>query len=141
MEATDKQILDLLKQDGRMSYTDLARSLGMSTSAVHQRVRRLEERGVIVGYRALVDPAAENRTLTAFLYLTPMGAPELEEVASQLSDLTELSACYSVAGTESYLLVARVASPEALEQLAWEVRRRTGMSTRTQVVLTTKFER
>ncbi len=56
MEELDRQIVDLLVKDGRMSYTDLGKATGLSTSAVHQRVRRLEQRGVIRGYAAVVDP-------------------------------------------------------------------------------------
>ena len=55
MEQTDRRIVDLLRADGRMSFTDLGKQLGLSTSAVHQRVRRLEERGVLAGYAARVD--------------------------------------------------------------------------------------
>ncbi len=137
----DRRIVRLLQEDGRMSYTDLAKATGLSTSAAHQRVRRLEARGIITGYRATVDHAQEGRPLTALLFLTPAGSPDVTELSGQLEDLDELSACYSVAGEESYLLVARVADTAALEELTWEVRRRTGMMTRTQVVLTTKFER
>ena len=53
MEAADRRIIDLLREDGRMSYTDLGKAIGLSTSAVHQRVRRLEERGAITGYAAV----------------------------------------------------------------------------------------
>ena len=96
---------------------------------------------MITGFRAVVDPAVEGRPLTAFLLLTPVGGVDMEELSDHIAEIDEVSACYSVAGEESYLLVARVASPEALEALAWRVRRSTGMSTRTQVVLSTKFER
>jgi len=141
VEEIDRRIIALLKTDGRMSFTDLAKATGLSNSAAHQRVRRLEDRGVITGFRAIVDPAVEGRPLTAFLLLTPVGGVEMEELSERISAIDEVSACYSVAGEESYLLIARVANPEALEALAWRVRRATGMSTRTQVVLSTKFER
>lgn len=142
MEDLDERIIALLKTDGRMSYTDLAKATGLSNSAVHQRVRRLEERGVIRGYRAIIDAAATGRPMTAMLYLIPTaGGFDQEDITPLIEDLSAVSACYSVAGTESYLLLARVSAPEELESLAWEVRRRTGMNTRTQVVLSTKFER
>ncbi len=124
-----------------MSFADLARATGLSTSAVHQRVRKLQDRQVIRGYRAIVDPAAEDRPLCAFLYLTPVGSGEVDDVATRLDDLADISACYAVAGDESYLLTARVRDVRALELLAREIRQRTGMATRTQVVLNTKFER
>ena len=58
MESMDRHILGLLARDGRMSYTDIGRATGLSTSAAQQRVRRLEQRGIITGYRAIVDPQA-----------------------------------------------------------------------------------
>ena len=67
MEAADRRIIELLRGDGRMSYTDLGKAGGLSTSAVHQRVRRLEERGVITGYAATIDPTALGTPLTAFV--------------------------------------------------------------------------
>lgn len=140
LEDTDRRIVDLLTQDGRMSYTDLARGTGLSVSAVHQRVRRLEQRAVIRGYTARVDPAAIGLPLTAFVALTPIDPAAPDEVPAQLADLAEVEDCHSVAGTESYLLMVRVASPVALEGLLAELRARCGMATRTTVVLSTPFE-
>ena len=67
VEDLDRRIVEQLAADGRISYTDLGKSLGMSTSAVHQRVRRLEQRGIIKGYSARIDHGATGRTLTAFM--------------------------------------------------------------------------
>ena len=69
MESTDQQILELLAHDGRMSYTDIGRETGLSTSAAQQRVRRLEQRGVITGYKAQIDPESLGLMLTAFISL------------------------------------------------------------------------
>lgn len=71
MEELDRQIVQLLVADGRMSYTDLGKATGLSTSAVHQRVRRLEQRGVIRGYAAVVDPEAVGLPMTAFISVKP----------------------------------------------------------------------
>jgi len=141
VEDTDRRIVDLLLTDGRMSFTDLAKATGLSTSAVHQRVRRLEDRGVIQGYRAIVDPVAVDRSLTAFLSLTATGGIQPEGAVEALAELPEISACYSVAGRESFIVIVRVATPNALEELLNEIQRRTGMSTRTTVALSTKFDR
>ena len=118
VEETDRLLVELLLSDGRMSYTDLAKATGLSTSAAHQRVRRLEERGIIRGYRAIVDPVALDQALTAFLSLSSPGGPDTRDVSELLAELPELKACYSVAGTDSYLLMARVASALELEALA-----------------------
>ena len=65
-------LIEALMADGRMSYTDLGKVIGLSTSAVHQRVRRLEERGVLRGFRAVVDPDALGLALTAFISVKPI---------------------------------------------------------------------
>lgn len=140
MEDTDRAIVRLLTVDGRMSFTDLARATGLSTSAVHQRVRRLEERGVIRGYAAVVDPDAVGLLLTAFVSVSAFDPSSLDDVPGLLADIVEVEACYSVAGAESYLLKVRVTSPTALEDLLARIRGVANVGTRTTVVLSTPYE-
>ena len=140
MEETDREIVRLLARDGRMSYTDLARATGLSTSAVHQRVRRLEQRGVIRGYTAVVAADAVGLPLTAFISVTPLDPAAPDDAAGRLADLPEIEACHSVAGEESYILKVRVASPGALEDLLSRVRSAANVRTRTTVVLSTPYE-
>lgn len=140
MEDTDRAIVRLLSVDGRMSFTDLARATGLSTSAVHQRVRRLEERGVIRGYAAVVDPEAVGLPITAFVSVSAFDPSSLDDVPALLSDITEVEACHSVAGAESYLLKVRVTSPSALEDLLARIRGVANVGTRTTVVLSTPYE-
>lgn len=140
MEDTDRAIVRLLSADGRMSYTDLARATGLSTSAVHQRVRRLEERGVITGYAAVVDHEKLGLPLTAFISVTPFDRSAPDDVPQRLESVEEIEACYSVAGEESYILKVRVPSPSALEVLLSRLRSVANVSTRTTVVLSTPYE-
>jgi Lrp/AsnC family leucine-responsive transcriptional regulator len=140
VEDLDRQILRLLSRDGRMSYTDLAKATGLSTSAVHQRVRRLERRGVIKGYAAVVDTEAIGLPLTAFISVKPLEAGAPDDTPERLADLAEVEACHSVAGDENYILKVRVASPGDLETLIGVIRSKAGVSTRTTVVLSTPFE-
>jgi Lrp/AsnC family leucine-responsive transcriptional regulator len=140
VEDTDREIVRLLARDGRMSYTDLARATGLSTSAVHQRVRRLEQRGVILGYTAVVAADAVGLPLTAFISVTPLDPAAPDDASQQLADLPEIEACHSVAGEESYILKVRVASPGALEDLLSRVRLAANVRTRTTVVLSTPYE-
>lgn len=140
MEAADRRIIDLLRSDGRMSYTDLGKAIGLSTSAVHQRVRRLEERGIITGYTAVVDASALGTPLTAFISVAPLDPSAPDDVPERLQDVEEIDACYSVAGDANYLLRVRVSTPQALEALLARVRSQGGVSTRTTVVLTTSWE-
>jgi Lrp/AsnC family leucine-responsive transcriptional regulator len=140
VEDTDREIVRLLTRDGRMSYTDLARATGLSTSAVHQRVRRLEQRGVVTGYTAAVSPDAIGLPLTAFISVTPLDPSAPDDAPERLADLPEIEACHSVAGEESYILKVRVATPSALEDLLARVRSAANVSTRTTVVLSTPYE-
>jgi Lrp/AsnC family leucine-responsive transcriptional regulator len=140
VEDQDRRIVELLRQDGRMSYTDLGKAMGMSTSAVHQRVRRLEERGVIKGYEAVVDHTALDLPLTAFISITPLDPAAPDDIPERLRDLVEIEACHSVAGDENYILKARVRTPADLEDLLARVRATANVATRTTVVLSTPWE-
>ena len=140
MEELDQQIVQLLVKDGRMSYTDLGKATGLSTSAVHQRVRRLEQRGVIRGYTAVVAADAVGLPLTAFISVTPLDPAAPDDAASRLADLPEIEACHSVAGEENYILKVRVDSPAALESLLAKIRSEAGVATRTTIVLSTPYE-
>jgi Lrp/AsnC family leucine-responsive transcriptional regulator len=140
VEDTDRAIVRLLARDGRMSYTDLAKATGLSTSAVHQRVRRLEERGVLKGYVAVVDAESIGLPLTAFVSVTPFDPSAPDDVPDRLSGLEEIEACHSVAGDESYILKVRVPTPSALEDLLARIRAAASVSTRTSVVLSTPYE-
>ena len=140
MEDLDRRIVDLLRADGRMSYTDLGKAMGLSTSAVHQRVRRLEERGVIKGYAAVVDPTALDLPLTAFVSITPLDPAAPDDIPDRLRDVKEIEACHSVAGDENYILKVRVRTPADLEDLLARVRAVANVSTRTTIVLSTPYE-
>ena len=140
MEETNRTILALLADDGRMSFTELARQTGLSVSAVQQRVRRLEERGVIRGYAAQIDPDQAGLPLTAFVSIKPFDPAAPDDAPDRLAHLRAIEACHSVAGDENYILKVRVASPAALEDLLQQIRAAASVSTRTTIVLSTPFE-
>ena len=140
MEEIDRKILRLMVGDGRMSYTDLGKATGLSTSAAHQRVRRLEQRGIIKGYRAIVDEDALGLPLTAFISVKPFDPSAPDDVPERLAPLDEIEACHSVAGDENYILKVRVSVPGDLEHLLTRIRTVAGVSTRTTVVLSTPYE-
>lgn len=140
MEELDRQIVDLLAKDGRISFTDLGKALGMSTSAVHQRVRRLEQRGVVKGYTAKVDHAALGHGMTAFISITPLDPASPDDIPDRLQGVREIEECHSVAGDENYILKVRVGTPPDLEALLARVRGVANVSTRTTVVLSTPWE-
>jgi Lrp/AsnC family leucine-responsive transcriptional regulator len=140
MEDMDRQILRLLARDGRMSFTDLAKATGLSVSAVHTRVKRLEQRGVVRGYCATIDPTSVGLPLTAFISVKPIDPSAPDDTPERLAHLDVIEACHSVAGEESYILKVRVGTPGDLERLLNDVRAAANVSTRTTVVLSTPFE-
>ena len=140
LEATDRKILELLASDGRMSFTDLGRATGLSTSAVHQRVKRLESRRLILGYGATVNHDEAGRPLTAFISIRPIDPSAPDDSPERLRGIDEIESCWSVAGEESYILKIRVATPADLEDLLARVRAAANVSTRTTIVLSTPYE-
>jgi len=140
VEETDRRILTLLAADGRMSFTDLGKATGLSTSAVHQRVKRLEKRGLIMGYGATIDHEQAGLALTAFISIRPIDPSQPDDTPTRLEDLPEIESCWSVAGDESYILKVRVPQPHDLEDLLARIRTRANVSTRTTIVLSTPFE-
>ncbi len=140
MEDVDAVICQLLAADGRMSFTELGKRTGLSTSAVHQRVKRLEQRGVIKGYAANIEPREFGLTLSAFVSIRPIDASQPDDAPERLLPVREIEGCYSVAGDESYILHVRVAEPKALEDLLARIRKVANVSTRTTIVLSTPFE-
>ncbi len=140
VEATDRKILSLLATDGRMSYTDLGKATGLSTSAVHQRVKRLEQRGLIKGYGAQIDYGQMGQPLTAFISVTPIDPAQPDDYPVRLDSIPEIESCWSVAGEESYILKIRVATPVDLENLLARIRAAANVSTRTTIVLSTPYE-
>jgi len=140
MEEIDRSIIAVLTGDGRCSFTDLAEKVGLSVSAVHQRVRRLEQRGVIRGYTARVDYETLGLPLTAFVAIKPIDPAAPDDTPQRLAHLSRIESCYSVAGEESYLLKVRIEGPTELERLLNEIRAAANVSTRTTVVLSTPYE-
>lgn len=140
MEEIDSLIVRLLSDDGRLSFTDLGKATGLSTSAVHQRVKRLEQRGIITGYKAMVDAEKVGLPLMAFISIRPIDPSQPDDSPERLSEIPEIVSCYSVAGDESYILNVRVESPVALELLLARIRSAANVSTRTTIVLSTPYE-
>jgi len=139
-DVVDRQIVAAVSRDARMTLADLSTAVGLSVSAVQARLKRLESRGVVTGYRALVDPESVGRPLAAFIEITPLDPAQPDNAPELLERLDAIEACHSIAGDASYMLFARVASPRALEDLVREIRLAASVRTRTTVVLQTFYE-
>ncbi len=141
MDAVDRQLLDVLRADGRASYAELARSVGLSSSAVHERVAKLESAGIITGYRAIVEPSALGIGVTALISIIPGENGQDEQIAAALDRMVEVESCYAVAGDEAFILKVRVPTVDELHRCLGRLRNIDGVArTRTMVVLATRFE-
>lgn len=136
----DSGIVRAVLQDARATLADLSAAVGLSVSAVQARLRRLEARGVITGYRALVDAESVGKPLAAFVEITPLDPGQPDNAPELLEHLAEIEACHSVAGDAAYILLVRVASPRHLEALVRDIRFAASVNTRTTVVLQTFYE-
>lgn len=139
-DAVDRQILTEISRDARATLAQLSEAVGLSSSAVQSRLRRLESRGVIVGYRPILDAEALGKPLSAFIEITPLDPAQPDNAPELLAHIDEIEACHSIAGNASYMLFVRVASPRALEELVNGIRLTANVSTHTTVVLQTYYE-
>ena len=138
MDQTDWHILTELQRDGRLSYNQLARRVNLSPPAVAERVRRLEERGIITGYEARVDPAKAGLPLTAFIQMRCTPGRCLLQTSSA-DDLPEVVEIHKLSGQWCSMLKVRVASMEHLEGLFERIGERHGQMN-THIVLSTQYE-
>jgi Lrp/AsnC family leucine-responsive transcriptional regulator len=137
----DQQLIDLLRANGRASYAELARQVGLSSPAVHERVGKLEAAGVITGYRATVNPAAIGLAVTALISVVESDSVDDTGIEEGLRALVAVEDCYRVAGSEGWVLKVRVPDIPALEATIIALNRIRGVATtRTTVVLSTKWE-
>jgi Lrp/AsnC family leucine-responsive transcriptional regulator len=137
----DERLIQLLRDNGRASYAELARQVGLSAPAVHERVAKLESGGVITGYRAVIDPAAVGLGVTALVGLIESDSVVEENIEEALRLVPGVEDCWFVAGSEGYMLKVRVPDIPALESTISALNRIRGIArTRTTVVLSTKWE-
>ena len=140
LSATDHAIIEILQREGRTTYADIGSRVGVSATAAHERIKKLEARGVIRGYQAEIDPALVGAGVTAFIFVSQKAGPRglVEEL---FADMPWVQECHHVAGEETLLLKVRAESMPALEHLVWEIRALDSVErTRTVVVLATVFE-
>jgi Lrp/AsnC family leucine-responsive transcriptional regulator len=140
LDDIDRTLVRELVADGRATLAHLAGSAGLSVSAVQSRVRRLETRGVVMGYRARIDPEAVGNMLSAFVSITPIDPSQPDDAPARLEHIESIESCHSVAGDESYVLLVRVRSARALEDLLQQIRTAANVRTRSTIILQTFYE-
>jgi Lrp/AsnC family transcriptional regulator, leucine-responsive regulatory protein len=141
LDDIDRVLARELVADGRATLAHLAEAAGLSVSAVQSRVRRLESRGVVVGYSARIDPEAVGNMLSAFVAITPLDPSQPDDAPARLEHIDAIESCHSVAGEESYVLLVRVESSRALEDLLQRIRTAANVRTRSTIILQTFYDR
>lgn len=116
IDTLDERILSELQANGRLTMKALAERVGLSSPAMIERVRRLEERGVLAGYRAVVDPASIGRTLTA-LVSVDVDRRHHEAFLNRLRAEPAVEECHRIAGERAFVIKVHVSSTEELEGL------------------------
>lgn len=141
MDDLDRKLIEMLRASGRATYAELARSVGLSAPAVHERVNKLEVQGIITGYHAEVDPKAIGLGVTAMVGVQGANWAAHSNLLDKLAAMPQVEDCMFVAGDESYVLKLRVADMELLEETLMEITRIKGVTrTRTTIVISTKWE-
>jgi Lrp/AsnC family leucine-responsive transcriptional regulator len=116
LDDTNRRLLTELQQDARLTLAELGRRVGLSSPAVAERLQRLEQQGVILGYRAQVDPRSLGLSLTAIIRVRP--APgQLQNVAELARRTPEVVECHRITGEDCYLMKAHVRDVEHLEDV------------------------
>ncbi len=142
LDETDLTILASLQPDARLQNTELARKVGMAPSAVLERVKKLEQKGIIKSYSTRIDPAALNLKLLAFIFIKSNNRPGDNTVAKQISKIPEVLEVHHIAGEDCFLVKVRTQDAQSLLQL---MRNQFGKipnitSTKTTIVLDTSKE-
>ncbi|MDQ1731339.1 MAG: Lrp/AsnC family transcriptional regulator, leucine-responsive regulatory protein [Pseudonocardiales bacterium] len=141
MDAVDRSILDALRANARATFAELAREVGLSAPAVHERVGKLEAAGVITGYHAAVAPEALGYSMSALVGVFLSDTADEDAVAEHLAALAAVEDCWFVAGEESFVVKVRVPDIGGLERAIRDLSKIEGVSrTRSTVVLSTRFE-
>src|ERR1700741_4975238 len=140
LDDIDRILMRELAADGRATLSELAEVGGLSVSAVQSRVRRLESRGVVTGYSARINPEAVGQLLSAFVAITPLDPSQPDDAPARLEHIEAIESCHSVAGDESYVLLVRVESARALEDLLQQIRTAANVRTRSTIILQTFYE-
>ncbi|MEO6972090.1 MAG: winged helix-turn-helix transcriptional regulator [Rhodoferax sp.] len=123
LDRIDRKILDILQRQGRISMTDLAEQIGLSTSPCSERVRRMERDKIITGYHARVDPVALGKTLLVFVEITlsSKSGDVFDKVRQELVNVPEVMECHLVSGHFDYLVKARLGGMSEYRHLLGDI--------------------
>lgn len=140
MDDLDRKIITALLEDARTPYRTIAESIGVATTTVHQRVKRLREKEIIRGSRIRLDWEAIGLPVTAIVSVETQSDKALSEIADDLAAIPEIQSCYAVTGEFDLVLIVRARSSDHLGELLETIRRQVHGRSRTTVVLASHFE-
>lgn len=142
LDRIDVRLVELLQEDGRRPYAELGAEVGISGPAAHERVKKLEARGVITGYGARVSPEAVGLAVLAFTWVTQAPGTVVTDLTGDFGGIPEIEECHHVTGEADYLLKIRARDTRDLERVIRVVQAtRHVFSTETDVVFSSAFER
>lgn len=142
MDALDYKVLERLCEEGRITWAELASVLKLSAASTGERVKRLEEKGVIKGYRAVLDYEALGYGITAFISVSLAHPRDREALLHWIRRASEVEECHHLAGEDDYVLKVRVKNMRRLEEMVSEEIKSLGgiLRTKTQIALSTVKE-
>jgi len=140
IDAQDREILNILQKNARTSNAEIARQLGMAPSAILERIRKLEARGVIQGYEARIDPEALGLGLLSYVFVREEGPNNEGQIGELLARMPEVQEVHHIAGDDCFLVKVRTADARSLGRLLREGFSLGSARTRTTVVLETLLE-
>jgi Lrp/AsnC family transcriptional regulator, leucine-responsive regulatory protein len=142
LSPNDARIVHALQRDGRRPYAELGAEAGMSGPSAHERVKKLEARGVIQGYTAVVDPRAVGYDILAFSWITQAPGTASHDLTDAFAGIPEIEECHHIAGEADYLIKVRARDTLDLERILREVQATPNVfQTQTDVVFSSGFER
>jgi Lrp/AsnC family leucine-responsive transcriptional regulator len=142
VDATDLAILDLLQRNCKQPLAEIGKQVGLTASSVVERIKKLEDAGVVRGYVALLDARALGKDVTAFIGVSISHPRAFEPFEKEIEQAADVLECHHVTGQHTLMLKVKTDSTETLEQLIDQIRRIEGVTrTETMVVLSTHSER
>ena len=142
LSATDRRIVEVLQRDGRRPYAELGADVGMSGPSAHERVKKLEARGVITGYAAVVDPSAVGLGVLGFSWITQAPGTAATDLTDDFAAIPEIEECHHISGEADYLVKIRARDTRDFERILRLVQAtRHVFTTETDIVLSSGFER
>jgi Lrp/AsnC family leucine-responsive transcriptional regulator len=142
IDETDARILELLQRDGRASYAEVGLAVGMSGPSAHERVKKLEARGIIRSYSAVVDPTPLGYSVLAYIFIKQVPGTISADMTGDFVSIEEIEECHHIAGEADYLLKVRASDTRHLERVLHAIQQVAHVfTTETQVVFSSAFER